>query len=87
LQPIEDRVNLNLWNGKLQRLEKVIRTMGELVAWGQLRSSGRQGSAIADELIAFASTTAWRQPMLDYALAYSAQVEEDYAAFCAAFKK
>ncbi len=81
LQPLEDRVNLSLWNGKLNRLEKVIETMGELVAWGQLRSSGRQGSAIADELIDFASTTAWRQPMLDYALAYSAQVEKDYAAF------
>ncbi len=86
LQPIQDRVNLKQWNGKLRRLEKVIETMAKLVAWGQLRSSGRQGSAIADELIDFASTTEWHQPLLDYAHAYSAQVEKDYTTFCAAFK-
>ncbi|MBO3457490.1 DUF2252 domain-containing protein [Aetokthonos hydrillicola Thurmond2011] len=86
LQPLEDRVNLKDSNGKFNRLEKVIRTMSEVVAWGQLRSSGRQKSAIADELIDFASATNWRQPLLDYARAYSAQVEKDYTAFCAELK-
>lgn len=85
LQPTDDKVNLNQSNGKLRRLEKVIRTMGELVAWGQLRSSGRQNSATADELIDFAASINWRKPLLDYARAYSVQVEKDYSAFCAAF--
>lgn len=85
LQPIQDRVNLTQWNGKIGRLKKVIQTMSQLVAWGQLRSGGRQGSAIADQLIAFAKTTEWRQPLLDYARAYSAQVAKDYATFRQAF--
>lgn len=85
LQPTQDRVNLNQQKGALRRLEKVIRTMGEVTAWGQLRSSGRQGSAIADELITFAQAAQWQKPLLDYARDYSKQVEEDYRMFCSAF--
>ncbi|MFM5944446.1 MAG: DUF2252 family protein, partial [Dolichospermum sp.] len=53
LQPEEDAVSLQAWNGKLGRLEKLIETMAEVTAWDQLRSGGRQGSAITDELINF----------------------------------
>jgi uncharacterized protein (DUF2252 family) len=84
LQPSQDRVNLSQWNGKIRRLEKVMKTMGAIVAWGQLRSAGRQGSAIADELIEFAQACEWRQVLLEYAQAYSVQVETDYQAFCVA---
>ena len=83
LQPIQDRVNLSQCHGKLRRLEKVMKTMGAIVAWSQLRSGGRQGSAIADELIEFAQVGQWRQALLEYAQAYSVQVETDYRAFCA----
>jgi uncharacterized protein (DUF2252 family) len=85
LQPIQDRVNLNQWNGKLRRLEKVMQTMGELIAWAQLRSSGRQGSAIADELINFGQDQNWRRELLDYAQKYSIQVETDYQSFWRGF--
>jgi uncharacterized protein (DUF2252 family) len=70
LQPSQDKINLAEWNGKLGRLEKVLKTMAEVTAWAQLRSSGRQGSAIADDLITFANR-------------YADQVKADYAAFCA----
>jgi uncharacterized protein (DUF2252 family) len=83
LQPIEDRVDLNNWQGKLRRLEKVIETMAKVVAWGQIRSSGRQKSAIADELIEFAGAPLWQDELLKYAKIYSSQVEADYAEFCA----
>ena len=83
LQPIEDRVDLNHWQGKLQRLEKVIETMAKVVAWGQLRSSGRQSSAIADDLIRFASAPNWQDDLLKYAQIYASQVEADYTEFCA----
>jgi uncharacterized protein (DUF2252 family) len=82
LQPIEDRVNLRDAEGKLRRLEKVIETMAHVTAWAQLRSSGRQGSAIADELIAFASSPAWQEDLLRFARSYAAQVEADYREFC-----
>lgn len=84
LQPIEDRINLSDWNGKLGRLRNVIETMASLTAWGQLLSSGRQGSAIADELIAFAHTPTWHSPLIDYAQTYAKQVQADYQEFCKA---
>ena len=85
LQPAQDKVSLDQWNGKLGRLKKVIKTMGEITAWNQLRSSGRQGSAIADELIYWAENAAeWHGPLLKYAQEYFTKVEADYQDFCAA---
>jgi uncharacterized protein (DUF2252 family) len=85
LQPIQDKINLVEWNGKLKRLEKVLKTMAKVTAWDQLRSGGRQGSAIADDLIAFASAPPfdWKKEILNYAKSYADQVEADYVAFCA----
>jgi uncharacterized protein (DUF2252 family) len=82
LQPSEDRVDLKHWQGKLRRLEKVIQTMAEVVSWGQLRSTGRQGSAIADDLIEFCAAPEWRDNLLRYAKEYADQVETDYKKFC-----
>ena len=82
LQPMDDAVNLSQWNGKLRRLRKVVESMAEIIAWGQLLSGGRQGSAIADDLIAFAQAIEWHQPLLKYAHDYALHVEGDYQAFC-----
>ncbi|MCY7272394.1 MAG: DUF2252 domain-containing protein [Phormidesmis sp. CAN_BIN44] len=82
LQPTADRVNLAAWNGKIKRLKKVIQTMAEVTAWGQLRSGGRQGSAIADDLIAFAEDAEnWHPLLLEYAQSYAVQVETDFTLF------
>jgi len=82
LQPSEDRVDLKHWQGKLRRLEKVIQTMAEVVGWDQLRSTGRQGSAIADDLIEFCAAPEWQDNLLRYAQEYAVQVESDYRKFC-----
>jgi uncharacterized protein (DUF2252 family) len=85
LQPTEDQVNLNTCDGKIGRLEELIQTMAQVTAWDELRSSGRQGSAITDDLIKFAHYSDWRNQILDYARSYSAQVEVDYQDFCQNF--
>ena len=86
LQPTDDRVDLTHWNGKIKRLEKIIQTMAETTAWGQLRSGGRQGSAIADDLIAFAEdANNWHNLLLDYSRAYATQIEADFIEFQEAF--
>ena len=82
LQPSNDRVDLAKAKGKLGVLEKVVQTMAEVAAWGQLRSSGRQGSAIADDLIGFAASSEWHKQILDYARMYADQVESDFKEFC-----
>jgi hypothetical protein len=55
--------------------------MAHLTAWAQLRSSGRQGSAVADDLIAFAEESKWQRPLIDYGRLYADKVERDYRAF------
>ncbi|CAN7674274.1 DUF2252 domain-containing protein [Trinickia sp. LjRoot230] len=87
LQPSEDRVDLHNWNGKLPRFETVLTNMAQLSAWAQLRSSGRQGSAIADELIDFGARGDWQVSMIDLATQAAAQVLADWRAYCAAYDK
>jgi uncharacterized protein (DUF2252 family) len=85
LQPTEDRVALTEWHGKLERLECVLETMGKLVAWSQLRSSGRQGSATADELIAFGEKARWPRQLREAAQESTKQVRRDWKTYCKAY--
>jgi uncharacterized protein (DUF2252 family) len=87
LQPTQDRVKLTLCNGKLRRLEKVANQMAQLVAWGQLRSGGRQGSASADEMIEFAASNKWVKPLFDYVTTYALKVQSDYEIYKIAYKQ
>jgi uncharacterized protein (DUF2252 family) len=81
LQPTEDRLALEHWHGKLGRLRKVMTTIGQLVAWAQLRSSSRDGSAHVDELIELAHRREWRYDVLRSARAYAAIVQRDWRTF------
>ena len=85
LQPTEDRVALEPCRGNFDRLHGLMTTLGEIVAWGELRSAGRQGSASADELIDFGSQKKWRTRMLAVARACQKQVDLDWREFCTAF--
>ena len=64
LQPSEDRVAIGTWGGKDARLNEVVATMGKVLAWDQLRASGRSGAAGADELNAFISRPDFAKFML-----------------------
>ena len=81
LQPTEDRLLLSSARGHTHRLRVVMQTMGHATAWAQLRSAGRDGSANADELIAFGRSTGWRRALLAYGRQYSRVVERDYKTF------
>lgn len=85
LQPKEDRVALEQANGKLKRLEELVATMAQLTAWAELRSSGRDGSAVADELIEFGRRTDWRQPLLAAAPRAVNTVTDDWRSFSQAY--
>jgi uncharacterized protein (DUF2252 family) len=87
LQPSEDRVNLSKWNGKLPRLETVINNMAQLSAWAQLRSGGRQGSAIADTLIAFGDRKDWQLPLTEIASQSAEQVAIDWRTYSASYDR
>lgn len=81
MQPIEDKMDFNLIKSSKHDIGRVVADMAILIASAQLRSSGRQGSAIADDLIAFGKDTSWHNGLLEYALGYAKKVKQDYANF------
>ncbi|WMY10574.1 DUF2252 domain-containing protein [Paraburkholderia phenoliruptrix] len=87
LQPSEDRVALQDWDGKLPRLEAVVGSMAELSAWAHLRSGGRQKSSIADEMIAFGNRADWHSSLIELATQCAAQVAADWKAYCDAYDR
>ena len=84
LVPGEDRVRLNLYAGQRDGLEQVVVTEANVMAWAQLRASGRQGSANADELIAFGQDFSWHGAVLAYARDYAERVKRDWGDFAKA---
>jgi uncharacterized protein (DUF2252 family) len=85
LQPMEDRVSINGAKQTFGEIKEVIATMGSIVAWGQLRSSGRQGSASADELIEFASAKKGRRKLFEASHDLALLTLQDAASFDAGF--
>jgi uncharacterized protein (DUF2252 family) len=85
LQLSQDRVALSLSSGRVDRLQGLLTNLGEVVAWSELRSAGRSGSANADELIDFGSRKKWRASMTALARACKDQVGRDWREFCTAF--
>jgi uncharacterized protein (DUF2252 family) len=86
LQPSSDKIDFTAIQS-FSEIKRVIKDMAMLTASSQLRSSGRQGSAIADELIQMGSDTHWQERVLAYALKYSGKVKKDFQQYRAAFKK
>ncbi len=81
LQPTEDRLSLGGSRQARSELEQVIVTLGRVVAWAQLRSAGRDGSASADELIDFGRRKKWKELLLDASQDCAVQVAKDAAAY------
>jgi len=75
-----DHLKIEKWDDK--HSEQLMRALGQVVAWSHLRSSGRQGSAIVDQLIDFASKSKWKAEVMEYAKTYSQQVHQDWKEFC-----
>jgi hypothetical protein len=86
MQPTEDKIEFHQVKDDLDHIFELIENMAMLTASAQLRSSGRQGSAIADELIAFGKTNAWQEPILAYSRAYARQVKSDYKQYLTDYK-
>ena len=81
LQPGEDRVDLDRARDSLDRFREVIHTMADVVAWAQLRSAGRQGSADVDALVTFGTARAWRRPLVSASNRAAKQVVADWQTF------
>ena len=85
LQPSEDRVTLRASRQNTAELGQLIQTTGRLLAWAQLRASGRAGSATADALVDFGTRRKWRAKLLEASDEIAAQVRSDARTFNAAY--
>ncbi|MGH7605053.1 MAG: DUF2252 domain-containing protein [Gemmatimonadaceae bacterium] len=82
LQPSQDRLTLDDARGHPRQLRSIVETMGHVTAWAELRSSGRQGSATIDDLIAYGGAwRTWQRSLIDYGRSYERQVMRDYEQF------
>ena len=81
MQPTKDNINFRLIKEAYRDMYQVIADMGMLTASSQLRSSGRFGSSIADDLVAFGKDNHWQEAVLQYATEYSGKIKEYYRQF------
>jgi uncharacterized protein (DUF2252 family) len=88
LQPTADRIDYTMFHGNIKKLKNVLQNMASITAWSNLRSSGRQGSAIADELIYFAKNEQnLKKEVIYFAYAYSKTIDAYYKEYCNAYDK
>ncbi|MCU6435479.1 DUF2252 domain-containing protein [Undibacterium sp. Jales W-56] len=85
LQPSEDRIILDRSVNSLNELEQILQAMGNIVASAHIRSAGRNGSAIADELVEFGQNKLWGKQLLKIADECAQQIEKDWKTYCCAF--
>jgi uncharacterized protein (DUF2252 family) len=86
LQPSQDRITLADLVRKPRAVQNLVKTMAGIIAWGELRSAGRSGSANADELIAFGEAATLKTDLLNYAQRYARQVQKDFEQFASAYE-
>jgi uncharacterized protein (DUF2252 family) len=87
MQPMDDAIDFEMISDRDHEIYQVVEDMAILTASAQLRSSGRQGSAIADELIAYAEDPKWQDAIIKYAVDYATTVKKDYQSFVKEYNK
>ena len=86
MQPTKDSVNFKLIRKEYRNIYQVIDDMAMLTASSQLRSTGRQGSAITDELVKLGEDKGWQEKLLQYAITYAHNVRKYYMSFLQDYK-
>jgi uncharacterized protein (DUF2252 family) len=87
MQPMSDKLDVKEAFKNSADAHHVLQNMGVLTASAQLRSGGRQGSATADDLMAFGADSAWHKAVIDFAFSYSEQVKSDFDSYVAEREK
>lgn len=88
LQPFQDKIDITQPLSKLKMLEGAAVDMGEILASGQLRTCGFNGSVSVKKFQQqVLKNEVFKKAVLDYAAEYSKKVSRDYSAFCSALKK
>ncbi|MDF2437466.1 MAG: hypothetical protein K0Q95_1842 [Bacteroidota bacterium] len=87
MQPMHDSINLKLIKNRYRDIYQVINDMAILTASSHLRSSGRQCSANADELISFGLDTSWQSKIIDIGIAMAEQTKVNHKEFTKGYEE
>ncbi|HWY98856.1 MAG TPA: DUF2252 family protein [Bacteroidia bacterium] len=89
LQPSADRIDYVLFSGNTKKLKNILEDMAAICAWSNLRSTGRDGSAIADELIDFAKAgdKEVKKMLIEYSVLTLQNTYKYYKDYCEAYDK
>jgi uncharacterized protein (DUF2252 family) len=88
LQPSADRIDYAIFEGNIKKLKNMLEDMASINAWDNLRTGGREGSAIADEFIYFAKGgQSLKKNLLDTAFRYTKTIDLYYISYCKAYDK
>ena len=85
LQPSADRVAFGDAKQPPERLLSLMASVGRCTAWAHLRASGRQRSAIADELIAWGADADAPRRLRRASRECMQTVRDDWKAYCRAY--
>jgi uncharacterized protein (DUF2252 family) len=83
LMPTNDRLDIALWRNDVAGFTQAVRTLGDIVAWGNLRAAARRGAALPEELIDFAKKKGWRAPLVAVARESARRTEDQWREFAA----
>ena len=84
LQPITDRLVIDKRTTE-GSLAGALTTMAQATAWSHLRSGGRDGSATADQWVAFSHDPRWMRAVLSHARKAKATTTRDFAEYARAY--
>jgi uncharacterized protein (DUF2252 family) len=84
LQPVTDRLIIDK-RTKERSLAGALTTMAHTTAWSHLRSGGRDGSATADQWVAFAHDPRWMRTVVTHARRARAQTLKDFEEYASAY--
>ena len=88
MQPSADRINYTLFAGNTKKLKIILDDMGSICAWSNLRSGGRDGSAIADKLISFVGKNdKFKKELIENARQTLNDTNKYYKEYCKAYDK
>ncbi len=88
LQPSADRIDYRLFKENTKKLKNILEDMAAICAWSNLRSGGRDGSAITDTLINYAKESSKvKKMLLEYSTRTLATTDKYYKAYCDAYDK
>lgn len=87
LQPSEDAVSVRPGKQSFGQIEQLMVTMGQVVGWAHLRGAGRQGSAAADQLVAWGRAVPWKRELMDLSGTCAQQARQDAKVFAAGYDR